>query len=718
MRNWKTRFSWMLAILAIVGSSGAFIACSSPFGASTTGQVFVNFGSGGSGRAPGIPANVASIDISIKASDMTPIVVKLTTPSLSATIDVPAGADRSFEVVAMAAGDIPAYRGTTSMTIQAGAVHDLSVTMANLYALVYDANGATGGTAPATLYREAGTALVVAPNSGALVKTGYVFDGWNTASDGSGTAYLLGASVTIPVSGITLYADWSVPLSNDATLSGLVTNPVTLNTTFLSNLLSYTGVAPSSFPTIDVTPTASNANADIMVRINGGTYAPVTSGSTLGSLALNAANGNNILEVKVTAENGTTVQTYTVTIAKTVMITISPGIGGSVSPGSGEFTPGAIISLTATPDAGYRFTIWSITGDASVAPINGASANMTVPVTSPSWVTANFTPDFSGGTGTLVDPYLVGTLAELKRMNQFRSAFFRLTASINLVSETNWLPIGDATTKFTGGFDGNGFTLSNLTINTAVDPNRGLFGYVDGAVISDVNLTGINFIDTFESAGGLIGTTIGATQVSNCSVSGSMTAYQSAGGLIGLSDAGSTLVVSNCWTDVAITATNWSSIGGLIGYSMGGSVVKSYTLGSITKSSPDTVDNVGGLVGYNNAMSVTNCYARGNATGDSYVGGLIGFNTGANVTNSYSTGFVTAVISGAGGLIGISASGTITSSYYDTDTSGQADSLGKGDPLSTALMKAAATHATTYAGWDFATIWDAFVDGQYPTLRP
>ena len=73
--------------------------------------------------------------------------------------------------------------------------------------LTYNANG--HGTAPANVtmtYADATNAAA------ALTENGYIFTGWNTAADGTGTAYAAGAEVkaanTLPTE-MTLYAQWS-----------------------------------------------------------------------------------------------------------------------------------------------------------------------------------------------------------------------------------------------------------------------------------------------------------------------------------------------------------------------------------------------------------------------------------------------------------------------------------------------------------------------------
>ena len=67
----------------------------------------------------------------------------------------------------------------------------------------YNANGGTGTMQVQTLSRDTGT---VAANG--FTRTGFAFTGWNTASDGSGTAYAPGDPAHFTSSPVTLYAQW------------------------------------------------------------------------------------------------------------------------------------------------------------------------------------------------------------------------------------------------------------------------------------------------------------------------------------------------------------------------------------------------------------------------------------------------------------------------------------------------------------------------------
>jgi uncharacterized delta-60 repeat protein/uncharacterized repeat protein (TIGR02543 family) len=80
----------------------------------------------------------------------------------------------------------------------------------------YDGNGATGGSVPedGTEYAEGATVTVLG-NTGALVKTGFTFIGWNTRADGSGATYSGGQTFVMGSADVTLYATWAASGSLD-----------------------------------------------------------------------------------------------------------------------------------------------------------------------------------------------------------------------------------------------------------------------------------------------------------------------------------------------------------------------------------------------------------------------------------------------------------------------------------------------------------------------
>lgn len=78
-----------------------------------------------------------------------------------------------------------------------------------IYTITYDDNNSTAGNVPSTHTKTQGIAVTLAGNDNNLIKSGYTFMGWNTAANGSGTDYDVGASYTVDTS-VTLYAKWTL----------------------------------------------------------------------------------------------------------------------------------------------------------------------------------------------------------------------------------------------------------------------------------------------------------------------------------------------------------------------------------------------------------------------------------------------------------------------------------------------------------------------------
>ena len=79
----------------------------------------------------------------------------------------------------------------------------------------FDGNGSTGGSTTSQQIAAGNTASL---NANGFTRTNYVFAGWNTAADGSGTSYADGADYTVtPATGdatATLYAQWGPSIQN------------------------------------------------------------------------------------------------------------------------------------------------------------------------------------------------------------------------------------------------------------------------------------------------------------------------------------------------------------------------------------------------------------------------------------------------------------------------------------------------------------------------
>lgn len=134
------------------------------------------------------------------------------------------------------------------------------------------------------------------------------------ASGQSGTATITltvndGARITRDTFDVTVVA-----LSNNADLSALALTTATINEAFSAATTAYTSSVPNATSSVTVTPTAAQANAAIQARVGANAFASVTSGSPSASLAL--AVGPNTIDVKVTAQDGTTIKTYTITVTR------------------------------------------------------------------------------------------------------------------------------------------------------------------------------------------------------------------------------------------------------------------------------------------------------------------------------------------------------------------------------------------------------------------
>ena len=96
---------------------------------------------------------------------------------------------------------------TTDVTLTSGDATVEGTFTINQYTLTYDGNGHTDGSPPLEETHDYRTTVTVA-GKGDLAKTGYLFSGWNSEPDGSGSDYPPGGSFTIDAGNDTLYVKW------------------------------------------------------------------------------------------------------------------------------------------------------------------------------------------------------------------------------------------------------------------------------------------------------------------------------------------------------------------------------------------------------------------------------------------------------------------------------------------------------------------------------
>jgi hypothetical protein len=233
--------------------------------------------------------------------------------------------------------------------------------------------------------------------------------------------------------------------------------------------------------------------------------------------------------------------------------------------------------------------------------------------------------------------------------------------STDVWGSSGFVPVGNATTKFTGMFDGLGHTVSNLYINLPTTNFVGLFGYTDtGSVIQNVGLVG-GSVSGLGYVGGLVGGN--KSTVSSSYATGSVSGDRHGGGLAG-QNYGGTVNNSYATGNVNVSGANDAIGGGLVGQSSG-TISNSYATGSVSVIAGGSASS-GGLVGQSSG-TVNNSYATGSVTGSgtswgAAVGGLEGSNGfGGTISNSYWNSSVNATgIGSQGGTLTGTVSGLTT----------------------------------------------------------
>ena len=266
---------------------------------------------------------------------------------------------------------------------------------------------------------------------------------------------------------------------------------------------------------------------------------------------------------------------------------------------------------------------------------------------------------YAGGDGSEENPYQIATAEQLALLayetnnETGGNAHYILTNDICLGGENIWEPIGkpidinDDYPCFTGTFNGNGHTISEMTITNS--SYAGLFGLTNGATIENINIYDSNVHGTKT---GLIAGSVQNTIVNNCSVQGSITNFsQRAGGIVGhcLNESGETSKISNCTYNIG-SATG-SIIGGIIGATEGEG---NLTIENCTNYC-EIIGQImaGGILG-NGSATINNCTNHANVTSENssifIAGGIAGQAKNCIITNCFNYNQI--VGAEAGGICG------------------------------------------------------------------
>ncbi len=369
----------------------------------------------------------------------------------------------------------------------------------------------------------------------------------------------------------------------------------------------------------------------------------------------------------------------TAAFATTVDNTYQPGTYTASAPGRGDKPVTVTLTLsqeddavviselqadgsTQTPDywamveeSGLLDRIKEANGTDGVDVVSGATQSSRAVLNAVEQALIQATPTLSGS-GTASDPYRIVNAAQLAVFaasvddgSTYAGEYVALGANIDLSDIGSWNPIGvetGTTAIFQGNFDGQGYTISGLTIDAAVtsgEGNYGLFSVLGNqAVVKNLNVVNAQISAIGADAADKIRTGVIAgctekaassghgsigTRIDSCSATGSVSAISEndkmtyAGGIAGMGDVGT--AITNCWTDVDVSAiakavSNKNSMaGGIIGNSGNYAVVANCaTFGDVYAASPSSTNfggQAGGIVGMM-AGKQYNAYATGDIT--------------------------------------------------------------------------------------------------------
>jgi hypothetical protein len=295
------------------------------------------------------------------------------------------------------------------------------------------------------------------------------------------------------------------------------------------------------------------------------------------------------------------------------------------------------------------------------------------------------------GSGNSCNCIEITTAQGLQAMNNKLSGVYVLKNNITLDSTTNFTPIGTSSTPFTGSFDGQGYKISGLKINTPSANFVGLFGATQGGAIKNftidhVGITGQQYVGAI--TGQLIWGTISDVTVMSTTNS-PVTGVDYVGGAVGHIPSNTTL---NAQVSSPVVGTGTGHAGGLVGWLASNGTVVGAMTGSVTGSSSG---HVGGLVGEISSNGTAVGYATGavTSTGSGYTGGLVGNLAGNGRALGYSVGAINGK-SWTGGLVGfIQSNGTVvgfSNGIVASSASNSAHAIGK------------TAWSTPIGYWDFA----------------
>ncbi|MCL2511222.1 MAG: Ig-like domain-containing protein, partial [Bacteroidales bacterium] len=257
---------------------------------------------------------------------------------------------------------------------------------------------------------------------------------------------------------------------------------------------------------------------------------------------------------------------------------------------------------------------------------------------------------FSGGTGTVSNPYQITTINQLAALADYvndgngaatADVYYKLMNDLDMSDWTTapdalgWMPIGrtSSATQFRGNFNGAGHKVTGLWINRSTSDDMGLFGYIAGASIDSLGVeVAAAGIRGYSTVGGLVGNNSSSSTITNCYVTGTgtITGFAYAGGLAGGNTYSST--ISNCYATVNVAVIGIGVAGGLVGANLysNPTISNCYATGNVSGTYS------GGLVGDNNTATIQDCVAANDAIIGTPSNRMVGYSFGGSTyTDNY-----------------------------------------------------------------------------------
>ncbi|NUY00899.1 filamentous hemagglutinin N-terminal domain-containing protein [Paraburkholderia sp. JPY169] len=347
-------------------------------------------------------------------------------------------------------------------------------------------------------------------------------------------------------------------------------------------------------------------------------------------------------------------------------------------------------------------------------------------LSNPAW-----TPVAFSGLVTQITAYrLVNSLTDLTDVANDLTGNYALGTNIDASATSNspFFSIGNANTPFTGQFDGQGNSITSLTLA----PLGGMFGAIGAqGVVRNMNISGtesvaIGFIGPIgilagANNGRVVGVNTSGTVISSGPEAASSPDYSIAGGLVGI-NTGSILRSSS---SAAVTAGY--VLGGLVGANTG-LINQSFATGPVVSLSYINQGG-GGLVG-DNSGTINQSYATGSTTLRGYCRGASGTPCGGaalvvtnegTISQSFATGLVTQPFYEPIGIARTNT-GTIGNDvYWNIDTTAATIAVRYGTPIPAAngLSTAQMSTPTSFVGYDFSPtgVWAMPAGATHPVLR-